>query len=121
MGVQGAMGAAAGAERRRSERLPLNVPLVVSGESTDSTLFQETTFSISVNAHGTLLVMSTKLELGQTLFLKNQLTQTEMRGRVVRLCSTYGKLTCVGVEFTRPAPEFWPLESLPESWKSVRG
>jgi hypothetical protein len=47
------------AERRRSERLLLDLAVVVRGESAESKPFQEKTFTISVSAHGTLLVLAT--------------------------------------------------------------
>jgi diguanylate cyclase (GGDEF)-like protein len=109
---------ARGAERRRSERLLLDVPLVVCGESKESKPFQENTFTISVSAHGTLLVLATNVALGQTLFLSNPQTQGQVEGRVVRFGSPYGGLAQVGIDFAQPAPEFWCLESLPHSWRS---
>jgi hypothetical protein len=108
------------AERRRSERLLLDVPLVVRGESPESKPFQEKTFTISVSAHGTLLVLATKVALGQTLLLRNPHCQDEVVGRVIRFGIPYGGLARVGIDFAQPAPEFWPVESLPGSWRSLR-
>src|ERR1700680_676928 len=62
---------ATGADRRRSERLVLHVSLIVRGESVEGKFFLEPTFTISVSAHGALVVLSTKVALGQALFLKN--------------------------------------------------
>jgi hypothetical protein len=111
---------AIGAERRRSERLLLDVALVVRGESMESKPFQEKTFTISVSAHGTLLVLATKVALGQTLLLRNPHSQDEVVGRVIRFGIPYGGLAQVGIDFAQPAPEFWPVESLPDSWRFVR-
>ncbi len=108
------------AERRRSERLLLDVALVVRGESTESKPFQEKTFTISVSAHGTLLVLATKVALGQTLLLSNSHSQDEVVGRVIRFGISYGGLAQVGIDFAQPTPEFWPVESPPDSWRSVR-
>ena len=109
-------------ERRRSERLLLDVALVVRGESEESKpSFQEKTFTISVSAHGMLLVLATKVVLGQTLILKNPQTQDEVVGRVVRFSIPHGGLAQVGIDFAQPAPEFWPVESLPGSRSSLRG
>ena len=107
------------AERRRSERLLLDVPLVIRGESNEKKPFQENTFTISVSAHGTLLVLATKVTLGQTLYLSNPQTQDEVEGRVVRFGSPYGGLAQVGIDFATPVPEFWPVESLPDSWRRL--
>jgi hypothetical protein len=107
-------------ERRRSERLLLDVALLVRGESEESQPFQEKTFTISVSAHGTLLVLATKVVLGQTLILRNPQTQDEVVGRVVRFGIPHGGLAQVGIDFAQPAPEFWPVESLRDRWGSSR-
>lgn len=107
------------AERRRSERLLLDMALVVRGESTESQPFQEKTFTISVSAHGTLLVLATKVALGQTLLLSGAHSQDEVVGRVVRFGIPRGGLAQVGFDFAQPAPELWPLESPPDSWRSL--
>jgi hypothetical protein len=107
------------AERRRSERLSLDVALVIRGESKENKPFQENTFTISISAHGALLVLATQVALGQTLHLSNPQTQDEVEGRVVRFGSPYGGLAQVGIDFATPVPEFWPVESLPDSWRQL--
>jgi hypothetical protein len=99
---------AAQPERRRSPRRLLDVALVVRGESAEKQPFQEETFTISVNAHGALVLLAAKVALGQTIFLLKPGTHLEQEGRVARLGSPYGGLAQVAVEFSRPAPEFWP-------------
>jgi hypothetical protein len=116
---QKAIEVATGADRRRSERLFLDVSLIVRGESVERKVFLEPTFTISVSAHGALVVMSTKVVLGQTLFLKNPGTQKEMEGRVARFGSLYGNQTQVGINFTQPNLTFWPAVFPPKSWKSM--
>ena len=99
---------AAQPERRRSPRRLLDVALVVRGESAEKQPFREETFIISVSAHGALVLLATRVALGQTLILVKPETQQEQEGRVSRLGSPYGGLAQVAVEFARPAPEFWP-------------
>jgi hypothetical protein len=108
-----------GPERRRSQRLLLDVSVIVRGISLEDGAFQEETFTISVSAHGALMLLSTKVAIGQTLFLKNPRTQSEMEVRVARFGSPHGGLAQVGIEFVRPAPMFWPVQPAPENWKSV--
>jgi hypothetical protein len=110
---------AMGADRRRSERLFLDVGLIVRGVSQERKVFLEPTFTISVSAHGALVVMSTKVVLGQTLFLKNPATQKEMEGRVTRFGPLHGNEAQVGINFTQPTLMFWPAVFPPKSWKSV--
>jgi hypothetical protein len=110
---------ATGADRRRSERLFLHVSLIVRGESAKRKVFLEPTFTISVSAHGALVVMSTKVALGQAIFLKNLGAQKEMEGRVTRFGSHYGNQAQVGINFMQPTLTFWPAVFPPKSWKSV--
>ena len=108
-----------GADRRRSERLFLDVGLIVRGESVEGEVFEEPTFTISISAHGALVVMSTKVVLGQTLFLRNPGIQKEMEGRVTRFGPLRGNEAQVGINFTQPTLMFWPAVFPPKSWKSV--
>jgi hypothetical protein len=116
---QKAIEVATGADRRRSQRLFLDVSLIVRGESVERKVFLEPTFATSVSAHGALVVMSTKVMLGQTLFLRNPGTQKEMECRVARFGPLYGNQAQVGVDFMQPTLSFWPAVFAPKSWKSI--
>jgi hypothetical protein len=94
-------------ERRRSPRHLLDVALIVRGESIHREPFQEETFTISVSAHGALVVLAGKVALGQKISLENLKTHAEIEGRVARFGPPYGGLAQVGIEFAHPAPEFW--------------
>jgi diguanylate cyclase (GGDEF)-like protein len=96
-----------GTERRCSERIFLDVTVIVRGESTDSQPFQEETFAISVSAQGALLMLASKVTIGQTLLVRNPLTNNEKPARVARFGVPYGGVAQVGVEFLEPAAEFW--------------
>jgi hypothetical protein len=100
-----------GGDRRRSKRWPAQVGLVVRGESRERGVFQEETITLSINAHGALMVLAASVPVGQTLFLKNPRTQKELEVRVVRSGAPRTGMAEVGVEFVQPAPEFWPAES----------
>lgn len=100
-----------GGDRRRSPRSEKGVNLVVRGESLNSEVFQENTFAASMSAHGALIALASKVQLGQTVFLRNPRTQEELAGRVVRLGTPHGGLAPVGVEFVEPVSESWPSES----------
>jgi len=85
----------------------LDVPLIVRGDSAENQPFREETFTISVSAHGALVLLAAKVALGQTLVLMKPETHQEQEGRVSRLGSPYGGLAQVAVEFSQPVPEFW--------------
>jgi hypothetical protein len=100
---------------RRSQRLFLGLPVFVCGESSGCKHFREEASTIAFNAHGVLLTLYEKVELGQTLLLMNPTTWDEQEARVVYLTPSFGGQTQVGVEFIRPAPEFWPV-NVPDDW-----
>ena len=97
-------------DRRRSRRWLHDVRLIVRGETRGNVPFQEKTYATSVSTHGALMILSTIVVEGQTLSLINPRTQDEIEGRVVRFGPPYRGLTQVGVEFMRPAQEFWPAD-----------
>ena len=101
---------------RRSERVLIDVPVIVTGESAEHRPFREETFTVTVNAHGALMMLATRVALGQMLLVTNPASQTEREGRVAYLGQAYAGLSQVAVEFSRPAPDFWPVGSPPPDW-----
>lgn len=102
-------------ERRRSPRLLHKVTFVVFGECTEKQLFQEEAFTLSINAHGTLIALTAQVALGQRLFLINPKTWNKREGRVVRLGALQGEWTQVAIEFAEPTPEFWAIGAPPKT------
>lgn len=101
-------------ERRRSERIPHRVTLMVCGQSTGNDPFKEETVTLSINSHGALLALAANVALGQRLLLINRQTWDEAEARVSRLAALDGQRTQVAVEFTQPAPDFWPIGAPPK-------
>ncbi|HUK29547.1 MAG TPA: diguanylate cyclase [Candidatus Acidoferrum sp.] len=106
-------------ERRRSERLLLDVPLLVSGKDVAREPFQEETFSVSISPHGALLILGARVARGQTLSLINRQTRQEIEGTVAGLGSEYGGLSQVAIEFSHPALKFWNLDPMPHGWNTA--
>ena len=52
--------------KRRSERVLLDVPLFIEGKAEGAQDFKEETFTLTVSAHGALIVLAAKVALGQT-------------------------------------------------------
>ena len=101
---------------RRSQRLLRGLPLVVCGESPKRKPFREEALTVAFNAHGALLILYAKVELGQKLLLMNPTTWDEQEACVMYSTPSSGGLTHVGVEFMRPAPQFWPVNDPPDDW-----
>jgi hypothetical protein len=106
------------AAQRRSQRVLLDVPLVIRGESSDRRPFEEETFTVSVSAHGALVMLAAQVSLGQKLLLLNPANWDEREGRVAYRGSAHAGLAQVGVEFAQPSPDFWPISSPPSDWKT---
>lgn len=102
--------------KRRSERVLLDVPLIVRGEAADKQPFREETFTLTVSAHGALMVLGAKVELGQKVVLRKAKTADECEATVAFLGPPYAGLSTVGVQFARPSPEFWPVIAPPADW-----
>lgn len=101
---------------RRSQRVVLAMPVVVSGEIRDQTPFSQETRTIVVNAHGALLSLRTSVRVGQLLTLRNVKTQEQQSCRVVTVTKNQEGKTEAGVEFLVPAPRFWHIAFPPLDW-----
>jgi PilZ domain len=102
---------------RRSQRIPLDVPLVVKGRAETGQDFREETFTLSASAHGVLLALKASLSLGQKVRLLNQRNWDELGGKVVYVGLPHAGLIRVGIEFEQPAPDFWSLSVPPADWR----
>lgn len=104
--------------KRRSERVLLDVPLIICGNATmtNKEPFREETFTLTVSAHGALVVLASKVELGQTVKLTKIKTTDEREATVAFLGPPYAGLSTVGLQFANPAPEFWPVNPQPADW-----
>ena len=103
---------------RRSQRISLDVPLVVRG-SIDGRTFREETFTLSASAHGVLLTLRTKVAVGQKVVLSNKKNWDECEGQIAYIGAPHAGLTSVGIEFNRPAPDFWSLVKPPADWSRI--
>jgi hypothetical protein len=70
-------------ERRRSKRLPLNIPVKVYGRTPQNQPFRHVTVTSEVSAHGGQLPIDANIQHGQTLLLVNSYTGEERECMVV--------------------------------------
>jgi hypothetical protein len=105
--------------QRRSERVLLDVPVVIRGETADRQRFEEETFTVTVSAHGALVMMATQVALGQNLLLLNPKNGDAREGTVVYRGPDRAGLSQVAFEFNLPAPEFWLLDPVPGNWQNT--
>ncbi len=107
-------------DRRRSERVLLDVPLVVSTQTLEGKSLREETHTLAVNAHGGLLKLKMEVVPGQPILLVNPKNGMEQKCRVVRVDNPPGGALAVAFEFDTPAPNFWPIVFPPADWGLTR-
>jgi hypothetical protein len=94
----------------------VNLPLVVRNHSKQERTFHERTFTLTVNAHGALVLLESAVNVGDQVVLVDQKNWDEREGKVMYLGRLHAGLAQVGIEFTKPAPEFWSIGVVPPDW-----
>lgn len=102
--------------RRRSMRVLLSVPILVTGLDTGKKEFEEETRTLVVNAHGALITLMVPIAPGQRVTLVNRVTRQSQDCRVVHVGTLQGGKTQMGVEFVKPTPSFWQIDFPPADW-----
>src|SRR5713226_1556513 len=92
------------ANRRRSQRVLMTIPVRLSGQPGAGSPFQEDTHTRAVSAHGALILMSTQVYRGQRLTLANVQTKASLECVVAHIDKHQSEHPHVGVEFTLPNP-----------------
>jgi hypothetical protein len=104
-------------ERRRSQRLPLRVPILVEGKTVDGKTFQDKTHTLEINRYGARIVLQSNPQPGGRVAITNLQTKSKCPFQVI---SRPGKPldkekgTEHGVECLDPGTNIWGV-SFPES------
>jgi hypothetical protein len=102
--------------RRRSQRVLLRIPIAVIAKGPDKKMAREQTFTSVVNAHGALIALDLPVRVGQVVILQNPEINEEQSCRVVRINPVGDGKSDVGLEFLKPAPNFWRISFPPSDW-----
>ena len=102
--------------RRRSQRVLVRVPVVVSVHAGGTPLTEEETHTLAVSAHGALVSVSAPLYRGQRLTLSNPQTKDSLECVVAHIDRFPNEPVKVGVEFLLPNPTFWRVAFPPKDW-----
>ncbi|MBZ5539350.1 MAG: hypothetical protein LAN61_02405 [Acidobacteriia bacterium] len=103
--------------QRRSQRVLLSLPVEVTAQQgVEKKPVSEKTRTMVVNAHGALVQLNLKVEIGQQLTVKNLKTSEEAHCRVVFVNHAQLSNVEVGLEFLKPAPLFWRIAFPPADW-----
>jgi len=104
------------ANRRRSQRVLMTMPVRISGQTGVGLHFEEETQTRAISAHGALIPVSTKVCRGQRLTLSNIQTKAALECVVAHIEKSQTSQTQVGVEFMLPNPMFWHVAFPPQDW-----
>jgi c-di-GMP-binding flagellar brake protein YcgR len=104
------------ANRRRSQRVLMTIPVRVSGQTGVGLHFEEETQTRAISAHGALILVSTQVYRGQRLTLSNVQTKAALECVVAHIEKYQSSQPQVGVEFMLPNPIFWHVAFPPKDW-----
>ena len=102
-------------EIRRTQRVHIAIPILVRGTS-GTQKFEEAGRTTTVNAHGCLISLGTRISRGQQVSLIHPKTAEELPCKVVYISDRVQDRADVGLEFMEPSPLFWRIAFPPEDW-----
>jgi hypothetical protein len=95
--------------RRRSQRVALNVPVVVSEPHGNPQNPLEKTQTLSVSQHGGLITLRATVDCGQSLVVTNPSSRRSQECRVVYVGPNHSESRQIGIEFLGPVTNFWNI------------
>ena len=107
------------ANRRRSQRVLVRVPVLVRARAEDASPLSEATHTLVVNAHGALVVLEMDVRPGLEIVLKHGVSGIEVEANVVHVGKKEANKAEVGIVFTSPAPHFWGIAFPPTDWTQL--
>jgi len=102
-------------ERRRTSRIPVQVPLFVYGHTGDNP-FHEEACTVEINAHGGLISMQTAVRPGQKLLLMNKEDESSQQCIVLSVRVRQERAFDVSFEFPTAIPQFWQNSEIGRSF-----
>jgi hypothetical protein len=96
------------AERLRTQRVQIAVPVVVRGQVSDRP-FEEATHSVSVNAYGGVVRLSAPVTMAQQISVANPRTATELPGMVTFVGPKNAGKSDISFEFSDASVSFWGI------------
>jgi hypothetical protein len=113
------MGEQTSEDARRSTRVSLSVPIVISGKDADQNDFKEETRTLVVNEHGAKIVTVHQLAMGAEILIENPALSTSAKATVAWVGPEYrpGELHQVGLQLYEPR-NVWGIEFRPDDWSA---
>jgi hypothetical protein len=104
------------ANRRRSQRVLMKLPVLVSAQAGGASLLEAETHTLAISAHGALIALAVPVYRGRRLTLTNLQTKATLECVVAHIDKFPGEQIQVGVEFLLPNPTFWHVAFPPKDW-----
>jgi len=104
--------------QRRSQRILLSVPVVVSGKHANGVPFREDTTTMVVNAHGALILLREPVIVGEVVRVTHEGTGEQLDCTVKDIDPGQHGRPEIGIEFAHPNPRFWRVSFPPAGWTS---
>ncbi len=101
-----------GAQRRRSDRLSLLVPIHVSGQDVRGVAFEDDTHTRNISCFGAAVILSRQLRPGQEIVISRKNKQQTATCRVVYEMDRREGRHAYGVSFVDPNLDMWGVCSL---------
>jgi len=105
--------------RRRSQRVTLIIPVVISEAVGNGRVTREHTHTLAVNRYGGLIAVRSSVSPGQSLLLTHSISRVSKECRVVYLGPNHRDKRQVGVEFMDPVIDFWNMSFPPPGSKPI--
>jgi hypothetical protein len=102
--------------KRRSTRVVIDFPVTVFGQNLEGKIFVEETKTVTVNAHGALIILKTNIDPQKPVLLANTKIGLEVQCHIAFRKDSKKDEFEVGLEFTNPHPKFWGMNFPPEDW-----
>jgi secreted trypsin-like serine protease len=100
---------------RRTKRFGLSLAVRVRGRDTDNLPFAELTRTLSINAHGGLVLLAARVTEHQVISVENTDTGEVCDGKIVRILPWPSGQRAVGFEFVGAAKGFWGMHFPPHA------
>ena len=104
------------AAKRRSSRVVIDIPVTLFGQNPQHKMFEEQTKTLTVSAHGALIILQTEVDAQRPVIISNAMTGMEVQCRVAHRKDIRAGGVEIGIEFAEPLPKFWGIHFPPEDW-----
>ena len=109
------------ANQRRSTRLLISVPIVISGKNARGEVFREETRTISISRQGASIATAQPMAAGAEITIENPPLHLAVKARVIRFFekSSQDDLNQIGVELLE-ARNVWGIQYPPGDWQRAQ-